>query len=461
MTTLISVYPRAFAVRFRDLYRWDPSSFHKIVWHWPISVMHPLGSALRARKEKIDRAKVRFSELQPITIHFDGSIDKREVDSDREYTMELFAARPGDIVVAKIDLKNGALGIVPEGWDNVIVTGHFAVYEPDRSKLVPEYLHLLIQTDFFKAHLWRNKVGAEGRKEVKLDFFENELIPLPAIKVQQRIVDRWEVAQKAVAGATNKVKQLETEIESQLLAEFGINSGPFSCRNKSFTVHWKFLDRWGVEFNGSDWTLEDLFKGKYPLRQLSELAWVNPTTVRRVMRSAKVSFVPMEAVDAEEGEITRPSEREFSEVENGFTGFQDGDVIWAKITPCMENGKCAIAKSLLNGVGYGSTEFHVIRTKDVNILTPEFIWVLLRLQRLRQAAQRYFIGSAGQQRVPPDFLRDLPIPLVPVDEQRRVVERVAQRRKEIMDLKDEARALATRAKADTEALILGSKKVQV
>jgi type I restriction enzyme S subunit len=179
MNAVIRLSPRAFVVWWRDVERWDPSSFHQVSWHWPGAVMKPLGSVLTARKEKIDRTKVSFSELQPITIHFDGSIDKRRVDGNREYTMELFAARPGDIVVAKIDLKNGAVAIVPDGWTNVAVTNHFAVYAPDRSRLVPEYLHLLIQTSFFKSHLWRNKVGAEGRKEVKLDFFEAEHIPLP------------------------------------------------------------------------------------------------------------------------------------------------------------------------------------------------------------------------------------------------------------------------------------------
>jgi type I restriction enzyme S subunit len=91
---------------------------------------------------KIDRTKVSFAELQPITIHFDGTIDKRNVDPNREYTMELFGAEPGDIIVAKIDLKNGAVAIVPDDWTNVAVTGHFAVYEPDLSCLIRMALEL-------------------------------------------------------------------------------------------------------------------------------------------------------------------------------------------------------------------------------------------------------------------------------------------------------------------------------
>ena len=146
-------------------------------------------------------------------------------------------------------------------------------------------------------------------------------------------------------------------------------------------------------------------------------------------------------------------------MKQGFTAFQEGDVIWAKITPCMQNGKCAVAKSLINGVGYGSTEFHVIRPKDVNTVIPDFLWALLRLRRLREAAQRFFIGSAGQQRVPPDFLRELPIPVVPVDLQHQIVERIVKRRKEITRLKAEAKARDEAARTDLESMIIGTKKV--
>ncbi len=216
----VAEFPRAFAIRFKDLDRWDPPSFHRILWHWPAEVMRPLGSVLNIRKEKVDRAALKFSDLQPITIHFDGTIDKREVDGKREYTMELYHARPGDIVVAKIDLKNGAVSIIPSDWPNAVVTGHFAVYQPNLSSLIPEYLKLLIQARFFKAHLWRNKVGAEGRKEVKLDFFEAQRIPLPPLSVQRKIVAAWEAARKSAAATAAKIERLVPFPVQQLRAPY-------------------------------------------------------------------------------------------------------------------------------------------------------------------------------------------------------------------------------------------------
>jgi len=123
--------PKVFGIWFEDLSRWDPSSFHSITWNWPRNALVPLGSVLTVRKIKVDRKKYNFVDLQPITIHFDGSIEKRQLSGNREYSMDLYFAFPGDIIVAKIDLKNGAVAIVPDNWKNVVVTGHFAVYEID------------------------------------------------------------------------------------------------------------------------------------------------------------------------------------------------------------------------------------------------------------------------------------------------------------------------------------------
>lgn len=204
--------PSAFGVRFREFNRWDPISYHRIAWYWPKEIMEPIGKLLIPRKDKVDRAKNNFVDLMPITIHFDGSIEPRKVEPSKEYSMDLFWAHPKDIVVSKIDLKNGAVAIIPESWRNVVVTGHFAVYEPIEDFILSEYFHQIIQTDFFKNYLWRNKVGAEGRKEVKLDFFVSILIPVPSISVQQAIVEHWQRAKKELAICETKLRDSTEEL---------------------------------------------------------------------------------------------------------------------------------------------------------------------------------------------------------------------------------------------------------
>src|SRR3989339_2230570 len=97
---------------------------------------------------------------------------------------------------------------------------------------------------------------------------------------------------------------------------------------------------------------------------LSEVCEVNPgkKDLQELDKDTVVSFLPM-ALVSEDGKIIDKEERKLKEVIKGYTNFRDGDVLLAKITPCFENGKRAIAKNLTNGVGFGSTEFHVLRSK--------------------------------------------------------------------------------------------------
>ena len=154
---------------------------------------------------------------------------------------------------------------------------------------------------------------------------------------------------------------------------------------------------------------------------LGEICTVNPRAARHaVADDALVTFVPMSAVDSRTGTICACEQRRHAEVANGFTAFEEGDVLFAKITPCMQNGKAAIARRLTNGIGRGSTEFYVLRPGSR--ILGEYLWHFVRQPRFREAAKRSFTGTAGQQRVPRSFMENASIPLPPLDEQRRIVD---------------------------------------
>lgn len=147
---------------------------------------------------------------------------------------------------------------------------------------------------------------------------------------------------------------------------------------------------------------------------------VNPKIEGNLSLQQLCSFIPMEYVSDEFGTITRQSIRPVAEVIKGYTFFRENDVLFAKITPCMENGKIAIAKNLKNGFGFGSTEFHVLRANEGEI-TPHWIFYFLRQDKIRKDAERRMTGSAGQQRVPTSFLEEeLEIPLPSLPEQKRI-----------------------------------------
>jgi type I restriction enzyme S subunit len=160
--------------------------------------------------------------------------------------------------------------------------------------------------------------------------------------------------------------------------------------------------------------------GDWKTVALDEVAEFNPRLPETLVADDRVSFVPMSAVSAETAGITHEETRTYAEVSKGYTPFVTGDVLVAKITPCFENGKIAQAR-LTQKAGFGSTEFHVVRARPTK-LDACYTLHFLRLGHVRLAGERRMTGSAGQRRVPENFLAKLEIPLPPPAEQRRIAE---------------------------------------
>jgi type I restriction enzyme, S subunit len=158
------------------------------------------------------------------------------------------------------------------------------------------------------------------------------------------------------------------------------------------------------------------------LSTLAEVASINPATAfDGLANNAEIPFIPMTAVAEETGIIDASRRRSVAELRKGYVRFCEGDVIFAKITPCMENGKTAPVIGMPGGYAAGSTEFHVLRPGAVD---PRYLWYWLVRHAFRHEAERNMSGSAGQLRVPVDYLRNSPISVAPLPEQRRIVARI-------------------------------------
>ena len=151
------------------------------------------------------------------------------------------------------------------------------------------------------------------------------------------------------------------------------------------------------------------------LTTLGKCCELNPRSSLDIDDDKEVSFVPMPAV-SEHGQIDAKEHKPYREVKTGYTHFEENDVLFAKITPCMENGKGAVAKDLINGVGAGSTEFHVLRPIPGKS-NPYWLYELTMLTGFRDEARSRMTGTGGQLRVPIGFLEYYPISLPPIDMQ--------------------------------------------
>ena len=158
--------------------------------------------------------------------------------------------------------------------------------------------------------------------------------------------------------------------------------------------------------------------GKVPkhweMRKTKYLSEINPSIKTIENERTRVSFVPMERT-RENYPFFNPKNRAYKEVRTGFTCFQDNDILIAKITPCFENGKGGICLNLVNGIGFGSTEFHVIRTKS--LLEKAFFYYVTISKSFRNYGAENMQGSAGQKRVPTDFIKNLVLAFPSTSEQ--------------------------------------------
>ena len=167
--------------------------------------------------------------------------------------------------------------------------------------------------------------------------------------------------------------------------------------------------------SGVDWLGE--VPAHWEVRRLRHAVQLNPSKseVRHLPGKTEVSFLPMEAI-GDDGSLDRERSRPISEVESGYTYFRDGDVTIAKITPCFENGKGAVMRDLLGGIGFGTTELIVARPDDA-VVSSEYLDRIFNSHPFRRLGEAAMYGAGGQKRVPDDFVRDFAIALPPREEQ--------------------------------------------
>ncbi|ELR69910.1 Type I restriction-modification system, DNA-methyltransferase subunit M [Fulvivirga imtechensis AK7] len=269
---------------------------------------------------------------------------------------------------------------------------------------------LLIQ---FKAKAYGSKFDA-----ITVSTFDEILIPVPPPKIQKEIVDACSAIDKEAENA-NRVIEKESEKIEKLITEF-TNQG-------------------------------------HPIKKVSVLAEVNPskTEVRDLDDNTVVSFIEMASV-SEEGFITHKEDRLLIDVKSGsYRYFKEGDIIIAKITPCMENGKCAIATDLSNGIGFGSSEFHVFRVNE-DLTTNKFLFAFLNREVIRKEAEKNMTGSSGHRRVPDTFYKNLQIP-VPTDlkVQAKLVSNIEKAETKIKASQELIAGIAKRKEAVIKSYLMG------
>ena len=260
-----------------------------------------------------------------------------------------------------------------------ICSGDITVISAKPDKILPELLPFVIQNEDFFDYAVGKSAGSLSPR-VKWSHLKEYEFNLPGLDQQKKLANLFWNFVDTKEAYEDLIHQTDELVKSQFIEMFG---------------------RPGEDDKG------------WGLTTLGKCCELNPRNSTDVADDVQVSFVPMPAV-SEHGTIDVSEHKSYGEVKTGFTHFEENDVLFAKITPCMENGKGAVATGLENGIGAGSTEFHVLRPIPGKS-NPYWLYTLTMLDGFRDEAKKRMTGTGGQLRVPIGFLNYYPISAPPID----------------------------------------------
>mgnify|MGYP001586579441 CR=1 FL=1 len=244
-----------------------------------------------------------------------------------------------------------------------------------------------------------------GIPHVSGDIVKDCITPVPSIPEQKSIADFLDGETARIDDVMVKKQKLIELLKEKLQALI----------TRAVT---KGLDlKAKMKPSGIDW-LGEIPDG-WDVKRLRFVIKVSPSKqeVETVASDSEVSFIPMESV-SEDGEVDLGTTKTLEEVIEGYTYFRNGDVVVAKITPCFENGKGAIMENLINGIGFGTTEFHVLRATDID---KKYLFLLTTTYPFHAFGEANMKGAAGQKRVPEEFVKDFLLGFPSLKEQRAIV----------------------------------------
>ncbi|HKV94153.1 MAG TPA: restriction endonuclease subunit S [Candidatus Angelobacter sp.] len=446
--------------------RWDPN-YYRLMSLFRAKVensSHPIqrlrqsldlvqyGISERATKETNGIAMLRMINLQADTWELsDLKYIAMSVEERRPY--RLYA---GDILFNRTNSKELVGKCVVFNLPGEYVFASYLIrVRLKEGSLLPDYLVAYLASPLGRLQIDAVSRQIAGMTNINAEEIRELLVPVPNRQLQEKVAAVWRDAIQSRDETLELARKVLASIDDSLLGDLGIGKAP----GMASTVSERIFRRAFSHISGrrldaaANWQSLSLRGGRFAMRSLREVAAINPPSrLPKLAPTAEVSFVPMDAVSDSFGEICERRSRPLGELK-GYTAFQEGDLLWAKITPCMENGKSAMADGLIGGFGFGSTEFHVFRATSTE-LDMNFLHLVLRLKAVRNYARLFFTGSSGHQRVDQQFFKYLEIPLPPMDVQREIVNKAEDIKRNARELFDRAFAELETAKSEVQALIL-------
>jgi restriction endonuclease S subunit len=459
MSSIQSTLPKAFAVRFKNLDRWNVSYFKVGQWHWPAETIRPLKSFTRAEVISISLENAKAQALPIISkINFSGELFLRSMDDYEDYRGRLFVANPNRIIFSKINARQGCIFYVPEQHAPFAVSAEYPILRLDESLANGLYVDLALRVGPAREQLLGGASGM-AKARTNIEDFQNIRIPLPPLPTQQAIVEYWQKSQAEIAAARARIEEHKARIDARFLEELGLKVPQRREPPKYFGMHWKDFSRWSVSYSQAALTGTDLSKGRYPVVSLgSILEFVQYGTSEKANTTEKgtpilrINNIKEKCIDYKDlKHIDLPGN-----VVSSLT-LQDGDILIIRTSGSRDLvGTCAVF--------HGEEDFvfasYLIRLRPaVKKADADFVsWFINSALGRSQvnAISRHIM----QNNINTVEIKSIQTPLPPLEVQKQIMKHVEDGRAAIAAEQKQIGEQSRRAVADLEALILGTKSIE-
>ena len=442
---------KGFAVRFSDISRWSPASFTNESWHWPADVIRPLSHALTPHIEALDRAESESTSLA--TLRFDGSMERRK-ESSTSLKGKLFRAGPGNVVYSKIDVRNGAIGVIPKHLGDLAFTSEFPIYCVDSQQILADYITLVFRSAAFLRTINGMVSGASGRKRVMPADLLRVDIPQPPIATQRAIVAHWDIAQNHAANMAREAEIIERKGHTAFLAGLGLSAPNQHLRQRAFAVRWSDTERWGLEWHQQRLDGLDLNSGKYsavPLGELLDRVQYG-TSDKANTENHGVTVLRMNNIFDGRIDTTTLKHVLLSKYDIDRWRLNNGDILIIRTNGSRDLvGTCAVF-DLDGEYVFASYLIRLIANRSKAL--PDFVSALLNSTIGRSqidATSRQIM----QNNINSEELKSLRIPLPPLPVQAALAAGLASARQQANAMRTQARERRETARAEVEAMIRG------
>jgi type I restriction enzyme, S subunit len=447
---------RAFAVRFSDLERWSVGSFTSIEWVWPASGVRPLGTVLYRKTVSVEDA----SDGQLITIRFSGEIEPRKGLDASSIKGRLFWAEPGDLVYSKIDLRHGAIGVLPAAIGRACVTSEYPVYEVRTELADPAYVALAVRSRVFRSKVNSLISGASGRKRVQPEELEQVTIPVPPLDAQRAIIAVWINAQAEAEAIRQRASNAEWHAETDFIHALGLTRPKRVERSRAFAVNWSEMERWNVLYNQLAGTNTDLSKGTYAVCTLGDHLALAQYGTSKKANSWDQGVPVLRINNIKDGRLDTSDLKHvtLSAAELHSLTLQKGDILVIRTSGSRDLvGTCAVFDE---DDTYVHASYLIRLRVDQTCVDPRFaayfLNSILGRQQVNALSRHIMMNNINSEE-----LRSLLLPLPPLSIQSKLISAVEAQRERAQALRAQADRRLASASAAVEAMILGTKPIPI